>query len=357
MRVLIINTASTGLTGISSVIENFVSLTVEKLTYEFVLNSKVDKNKASIWEKQLGKIHIPQILREKHPIRYMSWLTKLIKENKYDIVHIHANSATSYFDLHASKTAKVPIRIVHAHSSSGKHPVIHQILKPLLNRELTDAVACSDLAGKWLFSRKFIVLNNGIVIDKFRYNNEVRQSYQKNLGTEDNFVIGHIGFMDDVKNHVFLINVFAKLLIKRPKSRLLLIGDGRLRPQIEKQIDNLGITDNVIVFGKRTDVAELYQAMDVFVLPSLFEGFPVTLVEAQTAGLKCFVSDAVTRQANILDLVEYLPIGDENEKHWITALALCQESKDRDKFANIMAKTDFNIENSVRQLLRIYGVS
>lgn len=354
-RILIINTANTDFTGITNVILNYLTATHSCVQYEFLLTARVNEQVADIL-RQYGAVHKPPYSRSKKSLAYMNWLTHFLKTNHFDGVHVHGNSGTTYFDIHAAKKARIPIRICHCHSSSCKHPIVHYTLKPFLNRELTHAISCSDLAEKWLFTKKSILLPNGINIPKYQFNLEARASYRAELGLENNFVIGHIGYMDTEKNHMFLLSVFKKLLSVRPESKLVLIGDGRLRSEIEQYIETENLKDSVLVLGKRGDACSLYSAMDAFVLPSLFEGLPLSLVEAQTAGLPCFVSNAVTKQADLTGSVTYLGIAEEDKDSWVQVLTDAKSQEDRPRFASMVADTVFNIDVCSKTLLEIYGV-
>lgn len=357
-KVLMINTVNTGFTGITSVITNYVRKTYQTVQYDFVLCGRVEESfKDEL--NTLGKnVFIPPCSRVRKPITYSKWLERLIKENQYDVVHVHGNSGTMFFDIHAAKKAGVPIRIAHSHNSSAKYKLVHYMLKPLLNREITHAIACSDLAGKWLFNREYMVLPNGIDIDRFRYDPVTRASYRKEMEIEDCFVIGHVALMDTVKNHMYLLEVFENFVCENSRARLLLIGDGRLRPDIEQYISEHDLGESVLVLGKRADVAELYQCMDAFVLPSLYEGLPVTLVEAQTAGLPCLVSDVVTRTVNITGNVQYIGIQDSDMRSWMQALSAIEvDASSRDKWAQVVAENHFDIKECVAMLKSVYQVN
>ena len=267
-RVLVVNTVNTGFTGITSVIMNYVRKTYDLVQYDFVLCGQVENSFADELRSFGSNVIIPPCSRVKKPLTYSSWLKKIIKSNGYDVIHVHGNSGTMYFEMHSAKKAGVPVRIAHSHSTSCKYMLAHRVLKPLLNRELTHALACSGLAGKWLFKNSFEVLPNGIDVDKFKYLQEIRDEYRRNLEVEDKFVIGHVGYMNSEKNHMYLLNIFDKFVKKCPESKLFLIGDGRLRPQIEAFISEHNLNESVQLFGKRSDMAQLYQCMDVFILPS-----------------------------------------------------------------------------------------
>lgn len=356
-RVLVVNTANTGFGGLSGVMMNYAMITSDKVRYDFVLTRRVEPGHKEILQRHADDIFIPPYSRIKQFPAYTWWLKKIMRQKKYDVVHVHGNSGTMYLEMLAAKSAGIPVRIVHSHSTSCKFMLAHKVMNPWMNRTKTAGIACSEKSGKWLFGDgAYTVLPNGIEIGKFAFDPETRQHYRKELGLENNFVIGHVGYMDWEKNQKYLIEVFAQLLHKRDNAKLLLIGDGKMRQEIEALISQKGLQDRILVLGKRADVAQLYQCMDVFVLPSVFEGFPVTLVEAQTAGLPCVVSDAITREVDLVDNMTFVPIGESDLPRWVDALCAVQE-KNRDRFAAAMADTVFNIRKCADALLALYGVS
>ena len=353
-RVLIINISDTTYNGVTSVIMNYVRPTHNTVKYDFVLCKIVDKRFVDELNELGENTYIPPCSRERHPVKYYRWLKNLMKRNKYDCVHVHGNSGTVYVEIHAAKKAGVPVRIAHSHSTSCKYLLVHKLLKSLLNKELTHAIACSDLAGKWLFDREHTILPNGIEVDRFKYSEDLRTRYRKELSLEDKFVIGHVGYMEDVKNHAYLLRVFEKLIQRKENAHLLLIGDGKIRAQIESSIFENGLSGYVTLLGKRPDIANLYQCMDVFVLPSIYEGLPVTSVEAQAAGLPCLISNNVTKQVSITENVKYINIQESNIDEWADALLNVYEC-DKQKAFNDVNNSEFNIENSVKILLSTYG--
>lgn len=355
MKVLVINTAPTGFTGITGVMLNYIRVTAEAVGYDFVLAGNVDPKRRDELQQYGEDIYIPPCSRVKNPLQYTSWLIKKMRLKKYAAVHVHGNSGTMFFEMYAAKRAGIPVRICHSHSSSCKFMLAHRVLKPLMNRIKTVGIACSDKAGDWLFSGDYVLLGNGIDITRFRFDPQIRQQYRQELGLKDNFVVGHIGYMDTEKNHTYLLRVFEELCKVRPDSKLLLIGDGRLRPQVEEQFRQSGLQKNVLALGKRYDAAQLYQCMDVFVLPSLYEGLPVSLVEAQTAGLPCVVSAAVTRQVDLVNNMQFVGIDEDDRGKWVEAI-LRECSADRISCGEAMEKSAFNIQNCASTLLKLYGV-
>ena len=354
-RVLVVNTAYTTFNGITSVILNYVRRTHEMIKYDFVLCGKVEQRCADELKQLGGNVFIPPCSRVRQPLSYSSWLRKIMKEHKYDVIHVHGNSGTMYFELRAAKKEGIPTRIAHAHSTSCRFMMAHRILKPLMNRQMTHGLACSDLAGKWLFTRDYTVLPNGIDVESFAFSQTVRDDYRKRLGLENKLVIGHVGYMGAEKNHLFLLRVMEQLIKKQPDARLLLIGDGKLRPEIEASIQEHQLQNYVQLLGKRADVAQLYQCMDVFAFPSVFEGLGIALIEAQTSGLQCVASTGVPQAANALGQVAYVGIEDADIDQWCSAIIGAAKSvPDRAGCYDRMKQTVFNINSCVDILIKAY---
>ena len=255
--------------------------------------------------------------------KYQKELIRIFKENNYKIVHSHINTL-SVFPLRAAKKAGVKVRIAHSHSTTNKKEwkknLLKQVLRPFSKVYATDYMCCSELAGRWLFgdkaydSKKVYLLNNAIDLDKFKYNESLRKKKRKELGiSDDTLVIGHIGRFKAQKNHTFLIDIFNELHKKNPNSLLLLVGQGPLKEEIENKVKELQLNDSVRFLGQRNDVNELYQAFDVFCLPSLYEGLPVVGVEAQASGLLCIFSDDMTKETKVLDTTEFLSLNQSVE--------------------------------------------
>lgn len=225
---------------------------------------------------------------------------------EYRIVHSHLDCMSTY-PLRAAKKAKVPVRIAHAHSTNQDRNwklVFKLISKKLISLYTTDLFACSADAGEWMFGTKDVhILPNAIDIERYAFNLLIRNQTKKALGLDDAFVIGHVGRFSAVKNHSFLTDVFAQIKRQEPNSKLLLVGAGSEMQAVQQKVKALGLGADVIFTGVRNDVANLMQAMDVFVFPSLYEGLGIVLIEAQAAGLPCVVSDVIPREAYLTDLV------------------------------------------------------
>lgn len=179
-------------------------------------------------------------------------------------------------------------------------------------------MACGDDAGIYLYGKKnyqkgkVIVLNNAIDVQKFKFSNEIREKKRRELGINEQLLVGHVGRFLEQKNHKFLVDVMQQTIKTSTNIKFLLIGNGELKEEIEKKCVDLGIRDYVIFLQNRDDVNELMQAMDIFVLPSLYEGLPVVGIEAQATGLKCLFSDTITEKVKVLDTCTFLPINNKN---------------------------------------------
>lgn len=229
---------------------------------------------------------------------YKKFLRSVLKEGKYDVIHIHGNSATMAIETKIAN-GLVPVRIAHGHNTRTNHPLIHKMLKGTLNSTTTNPAACSNEAGKFLFSKDFTIIPNCVDVDRFTFSEEKRARTRASLGVENEPLFGHIGRFSYQKNHEFLINIFEKIQKKLPQAKLLLIGTGEEVPTVRNQVSSLHLEDSVIFLGTTEDIESYLCAMDLFLLPSRFEGRPITLVEAETSGLSVIVSSAVPEDAII----------------------------------------------------------
>jgi len=305
--------------GISAMVLNyFKQFDKNQFQYEFAhWNDVPDAIKNDI-ESRGGVLHkLP--VRVKKPFQYYIALKRLIKERHYSIVHAHGNSSTLYIEMLAAKHAGVQIRISHSHSSMCSYVLLHKLLKPLFHKSYTNAFTCSKKAGEWLFNGIYEIVNNGIDLDKYSFKSDVSVKTRNELGMNEKRISGHVGNYIYAKNHDYLIDIFAALIKKNDNYRLLLIGEGELINSIKDKVYRLGIDSYVLILGQRNDVPELLQAMDIFVMPSRYEGLPFVLIEAQAAGLPCIVSSNITREVNLTGLVSYVSL-EESPECWANVI-------------------------------------
>ena len=307
--------------------------------------------------KEMGGIiyHAPRLYIQNF-WRYFYYMKTFFAEHKeYIIIHSH-NDSMSYFPLLAAKKNKIPIRIAHSHSSKLdkdiKFPIKHWALKQIHN-VATKNCACGQVAGQFMFpNSEFKVIKNAVDLEQFKFNDIIRNRKREELGVEKKFVVGHVGRYCYIKNQLFLLDVFNEILAKKPESHLLLVGKGQDQYKIEKKIKKLGIEKNVSLLIDREDVAEIYQAMDVFVLPSLFEGLPVVAVEAQANGLPCIVSNSISKEVLLTKSIEMLAINDGVEK-W--AKVIINVNRERNKDAkDELCRAGYDIIDEAKKLQQWY---
>lgn len=254
-----------------------------------------------------GRVHrIPYITDVGHT-RYMKALDKFFSSyQEYKIIHSHMDKMSG-FVLRSAKKAGILIRIAHSHNTRSEGGLAAKAYKWYAGKSIltcaTHLLACSNAAARWLFADRANtaeILKNGIECDKFVFAPEIRRQVKEELQLhQDTFVVGHVGRFAHQKNHSFLIDVFVQLLKYKPNSILLLAGDGPLRLELEKKIKNLSLQNSIKILGVRSDIERIMQVFDVFVFPSYHEGLPVTLIEAQGAGLPCIISDTITREVDL----------------------------------------------------------
>jgi len=299
--------------------------------------------------------------RRKHPLQHRKMLYKLIHENNYNIIHVHKNSLADISAFTVCKRARVKSVIAHSHSSSTLTKIFH--LLHLVNRKKIRRIAkyyfaCNELAGRWLFGNKLYnegnitIVSNAIDIDRFAFCQKTRDNVRRALGLQDNFVIGHVGRFISNKNHEFLIKLFLIAHKINPSSVLMLVGEGEVKTKIEKLVLQNGISDSVIFTGERNDVSELYQAMDVFVLPSFYEGMPVAAIEAQAAGLPCLLSNSISNEIALTSLVKQLEMN--NLDIWLDAIKNTKKIENRENCNKRIIEERYDISSTVSKLEQLY---
>ena len=235
---------------------------------------------------------------------------------------------------------------------------LHNMAKSLLAENATDYWACSRLAAEFMFPRdvveKYEFIPNGIDIEKFRFNDEVRKKVRKDLGIEGKLVIGNVGRLCYQKNQENLLEVFAKLQSERLESVLLLVGEGEMKEELQQQVEKLGIADKVIFYGVTDKVEQLLWAMDIFVFPSRFEGLPVTVVEAQAAGLPCILSDRITTECGLTEKTVFLSL-DVKRELWLKAVCeLSAGNVQRKKAADEVESAGFAVADVADRIEKVY---
>ena len=311
-------------------------------TYVMNLYREIDRNviqfdfavqkRGGFYEEEIkelgGHIYIlPQFKFVNSPA-FEKELCKILRDNTdIQIVHSQNNSVGAY----ALRAAKRANRITVAHSHTNKSHIINwkdciynsfaPYTRYLFRKYADYRFACSKDAGYWQYGKRafFEVKENSIRLGRFRYDPDEREKIRESYNIKDKYVLGHVGRFEKVKNHMYLFEIFAAFHRDVPSSALLLVGEGRQKERIIREIGDKGISDSILVLDNKKNIEKLYQAIDVFVMPSLYEGFPMTLVEAQASGLPCVVSDRISRDVDLTDLVVHLPL-EKNVSHWCDAI-------------------------------------
>ena len=296
--------------------------------------------------------------------RYKKEVREFLKEHpEYKIIHSNLEER-SYLPLKVAKKMGVPVRISHSHNRPlGINPklIVRYYFRFMLKFYNTHMFACGEEAGDWLYGKKnrdnVTIMNNAVDANQYRYNPEVSKKMKKQLGIEGKKVIGHVGRFFPQKNHGFLIDIFNEIYKKDKDTVLLLVGGGELddalKNQIKEKVRNLGLEDAVEFLGVREDVDRIVQTFDVFLLPSLFEGLPVTMVEAQAAGLPCVISDKVPIQCDLTGNVWVVPLEESPEKWADVVLDKANNFEKRDTYQQIV-DAGFDIKSQAKWLEEFY---
>lgn len=315
------------------VMDIYRNINREKIQFDFLLHT----DKACDYNNEINRLGGYVYSVPKVSIRtlfaHIKAVKAFFKEHKnYRIVHLHTTNTGFILHIIAKKYG-IPIRIAHAHSAGfgkGVEGLIKKTFCFPLRFFATHKFAISKLAGMSRFGKNDMekgnvqVIPNGIDTKQFRYDKTIRNDTREKLGLGNSFVIGHVGAFNYAKNHEYLIDIFNELYKNNTNSILVLIGDGETENLIKQKVEKLGLSDSVKFIGKRTDVHELLQAMDIFVFPSRYEGLPSTVIEAQATGLRCLVSDEISDEIKITDLVEFLSIK-KPAKNWADMIIECSK--------------------------------
>ena len=310
--------------GVEAVVMNYYkNIDRNKIQFDFICDDDSTNIPYEEIEKLGGKVIIVPPYQKL--IKFHKEFKRICKENNYKIVHSNIN-ALSVFPLFAAKCAGVPIRIAHSHSTTNKAEwkknLLKQALRPFSKVFANTYFACTEHAGRWLFGNKtfdegkVLVVNNGIDVDSYSFNEKIRKEKRKELNLKDtDIVIGHIGRFMKQKNHEFLIDIFNELYKENNNYKLMLIGQGPLQDEMKQKVNDLGIEDAVMFLGQKTDANKYYQAMDLFLFPSLYEGLGMVFVEAQSAALPSVASTEVPVIAQVSDRAYFIGL-DQPIKVW-----------------------------------------
>lgn len=342
--------------GVESFLMN-VYRNIDRAKYQFDFILQVDYE--GYYEKEIeslgGKIYrIPRF--EKHPIKHIKELHRILKNGDYIAFHRHTANSVVFYDMIIAKFAHIKNRIVHSHNTSHEKKMLNYICRPFLKIFSTQKLACGNEAGKWLYGKAdFKVLNNGIDIQKFSFDEEIRKRYRKELNIEDKIAIGNVGRLEEQKNHRFLISMFAKLCEESNRYELILCGDGSLRNELENLCEEKNIKDKVKFLGNREDANSILQAMDIFVFPSLYEGLSLALIEAQLSGIPIIMSNKIATETIYNENVKMLEIEEKDINKWCTEISNYNLELVNRKNVSKKLIEDYDVNLVAKKLIKIYS--
>ena len=285
-----------------------------------------------------GKIYsFPQFRKDPRTYR-ATWRNFFRKHaGEYDVFHFHTNSLANIVALEEAQKARIPIRIVHSHSTWANkgslqllNNVLHKLHQAKLPKLATNLLACSSEAAQWLYGgmtvkdKKVVLFKNGINCDEFSFDESIRKTIRQSLGvTDKDILVGHIGKFIPVKNHLFLLSIINEMVKINKNVRGILVGDGELKEEMIERAEILGLKDKVKFLGVRSDIPELLMAMDIYIMPSLYEGLPVSVVEVQASGLSALLSDKISKEVKLKENVYFTSLNLAPEKWAKIALSIC----------------------------------
>ncbi len=334
------------------VVYDFVNITGE---YDIVFQDEILASGSRIYQ-------VPS--RHKSPFaHYCAWW-RILREHagEYHALVLNTNSLEYVFPLFAARIFGIPVRVIHSHNSGFENDMslprrlLVAVNTFLMNHSVTAYFACSNKAGKWMFpGKKFLVIHNAIDAAALSYDESTRRTVRTQMGLDHKLVLGHVGRFSYQKNHSFLLDIFAEVCKRHPETVLLLIGDAvgdtLYLDQTKEKADRLGLAEKVRFLGLRDDVPSLMQAMDCFLLPSYFEGLPLVGIEAQAAGLPCFVSDTVSQELGVTDLIQFLPL--QTPEIWAGAI-LQGTAKLRRNTQSEIAAAGYDIATEIAAIQQFY---
>lgn len=353
MKVLVI-VNNMGYDGISTVVFNYVKNIGREIDINVIVAGKCE----NILRKELQENNVRVYVlpnRKKNTLKYLYKLYKKCKTEKYNIVHINGNGSSMAIDLYVCKLANIPIRISHTHSASCNSVILNSLLRPLLFRVATNRFACSNKAGKWLYKNKsFDIIKNAIDLDKYRFDDNKRKHYRELLDVGDNYLIGHVGYFEEVKNHEFIIKIFEKLKQKNNAVKLILIGNGSLKNKIIKIVEQKKLINDVIFINATDKIADLYQAFDVLLFPSKNESFGMVAIEAQKAGIPVLASTEIPEEVNCCEYFRYESLNNSEDIWADDLLELLKKYNDRSNKKIYVKLEEYDIKKQKNNMVRIY---
>ena len=366
-RILECNVDDMGFGGVYSLVRNVILSRPEGVKMDIACIEPFEKQEHIDELAQYGcDVHYvgANVNKIKKQFAIVRNLTTVMKAGGYDAVHIHGDVAYKLLTCAiAARKAGVKKIILHSHASGtdGNHrevkKALHMASRRLLKYLGTEYVSCSDLAADWMFpnvrKKRITIIHNGVDLDRFHFNEAVRKETRKQWNLCGKFVLGHVGRFEYQKNHEYLVEVFRAVKEREPNAVLFLVGEGSLKEDIQKKVAEYGLADSVIFAGLSSEVEKLFWAMDVFVLPSHFEGLPIVGVEAQATGLPVVFSDRITKEAKLTHAVTYLPIGEGDIPSWADTICAWERYERHDPYEELKAQ-HFSLEDTYQEFVALY---
>lgn len=335
----------------------------DDVRFELLMRTQDDNSSALNNYKMMNGVYYRLPLIDfKHILDFKKAVELFFEEHHdYDILHVHEADP---FIMSSAKKYGISKIIIHSHTTSygnGYKAFLRRLCEQIsMKRHADYAFACSEIAADWKYKgqqfkgKPVTIIHNAISSELYSFNVNKRREIRKNLGIEDYFVVGHVGRLCPPKNQFYLLDIFSELNKINSKIILLMIGDGPDESALIKYAGELGIREKVLFLGLRNDVSDLLQAMDIFLLPSRYEGLPVTLIEAQVSGLLCYISDAISKEADITDLIVRLSI-ELHPQRWAELINEKQlQIRDRKDQSSCAFLNGYDVKFEVQKMLTVY---
>lgn len=358
MKILHIPTGGLFSDGIFSCIEAYVAA-MDRTNIEITILATNQPAKEIVKRVEFLNCSTAVIPYRKDNIRkYILELYQYLKKSRFDIVHVHGSSAIMAIELIIAKLVGCKVRIAHSHNTTCENKRIDSLLRQVFYYSYTHAFACGQDAGKWLFGkRSFMVIPNGRNLKKYEFSELNRNYWRRELSLQqDDFVIGHVGRFNYQKNHEYIVRIFQNVIKKRKNAHLLLIGTGENFEKIKEEVHRVGLDGRVQFLGSINNVEELLSVFDIMILPSRYEGLPIVVIEWQASGLPCLISDSITDECIMTELVRKLSI-QEPPEIWADAIVntnIQDRNSIKERVESDIREAGYDIEFGAKKLKDLY---
>ena len=338
--------------------ENFImnlyeNMYRDKIQFDIVVHMRKENDYVDKIKQMGGRVYeLPRLTG--NPIANLKQLYRIVKDNQYKIMIRHTSNALVVPQLFVAKKAGAKV-ICHSHNETDPKVLLHKLGKLFMDVSVNERFACSENAGLWMFGKKtYKVVHNAISIDKFLYRAEAGNKIRKEFGLSEKKVYGHIANFIQSKNHMFLLSIYKEISKIDESAVFFCVGEGDLRPEIEEEIKRLEMQDKVILTGIRKDVPDFMSCFNVLVFPSKFEGLPLTLIEAQAAGLPCLISDTITKDVIVTENLVEMESIEQNPSVWAKRAISMSEKRNRECQYESIAKAGYDIKTLAKEYENLF---